>query len=148
MMHDKRLKKYSINFTVFGNKKIIVKSYQNHNGTIVGFITQSKSIEFAKKKFAVYLSSSQLLQLQKSKKRNKSSFNILFLLFFHQANAITHVIVSIQTPVACSQKFPQVYKMDDDTYICRNKKNLLKCLAPTKIKPSVLLYFFNYLTSK
>ena len=39
MMHDKRLKKYSINFTVFGNKKIIVKSYQNHNGTIVGFIT-------------------------------------------------------------------------------------------------------------
>ena len=39
MMHDKRLKKYSINFLVFGNKKIIVKSYQNHNRTIVGFIT-------------------------------------------------------------------------------------------------------------
>ena len=56
MMHDKRLKKYSINFTVFGNKKIIVKSYQNHNGTIVGFITQSKSIEFTMKKFAVYSS--------------------------------------------------------------------------------------------
>ena len=54
MMHDKRLKKYSINFTVFGNKKIIVKNYQNHNGTIVGFITQSKSIEFTMKKFAVY----------------------------------------------------------------------------------------------
>ena len=53
MMHDKRLKKYSINFTVFGNKKVIVKSYQNHNGTIVGFITQSKSIEFTMKKFAV-----------------------------------------------------------------------------------------------
>ena len=39
MMHDKRLKKYLINFTVFGNNKITVKSYQNHNGTIVGFIT-------------------------------------------------------------------------------------------------------------
>ena len=39
MMHDKRLKKYSISFTVFANKKIIVKSYQNYNGTIVGFIT-------------------------------------------------------------------------------------------------------------
>ena len=38
-IHDKRLKKYVINFTVIGNKKIIVKSYQNHNGTIVGFIT-------------------------------------------------------------------------------------------------------------
>ena len=39
MMHDKRQKKFSNNFIVFGNKKIIVKSYQNHNGTIVGFIT-------------------------------------------------------------------------------------------------------------
>ena len=39
MMHNKRLKKDSINFTVFGDKKIIVKNYQNHDGTIVGFNT-------------------------------------------------------------------------------------------------------------
>ena len=38
-IHDKRLKKQLIDFIVFDDKKIIVKNYQNHNGTIVGFIT-------------------------------------------------------------------------------------------------------------
>ena len=38
-IHDKRLKKQLIDFIVFDDKKIIVKNYQNHDGTIVGFIT-------------------------------------------------------------------------------------------------------------
>ena len=38
-IHNQRLKKQSIDFIVFDDKKIIVKNYQNHNKTIVGFIT-------------------------------------------------------------------------------------------------------------
>ena len=39
IIHIQRLKKQLIDFIVFDDKKIIVKNYQNHNGTIVGFIT-------------------------------------------------------------------------------------------------------------
>ena len=39
IIQNQRLKKYSIDSIVFDDKKIIVKNYQNHNGTIVGFIT-------------------------------------------------------------------------------------------------------------
>ena len=38
-IHNRRLKKQWIDSIVFDDKKIIVKNYQNHNGTIVGFIT-------------------------------------------------------------------------------------------------------------
>ena len=39
IIHIQRLKKQSIDFKVLDHKKIIVKNYQKHNGTIVGFIT-------------------------------------------------------------------------------------------------------------
>ena len=39
IIHIQRLKKQSINFIVFDDKQIIVKNYQKHNGSIVGFIT-------------------------------------------------------------------------------------------------------------
>ena len=38
-IHNQRLKKQSIDFIVFDDKKIIVKNYQINDGTIVGFIT-------------------------------------------------------------------------------------------------------------
>ena len=38
-IHNQRLKKQSIDFIVVDDKKNIVKNYQNHNRTIVGFIT-------------------------------------------------------------------------------------------------------------
>ena len=38
IIHIQRLKKQSIDFIVIDHKKIIVKNYQKHNGTIVGFI--------------------------------------------------------------------------------------------------------------
>ena len=39
IIHNQRLKKQTIDFIVVDDKKIIVKNYQNHEGTIVGFIT-------------------------------------------------------------------------------------------------------------
>ena len=39
IIHNQRLQKQSIDFIVLDDKKIIVKNYQNHDGTIVGFIT-------------------------------------------------------------------------------------------------------------
>ena len=39
IIHNQRLKKQSINFIVVDDEKIAVKNYQNHDGTIVGFIT-------------------------------------------------------------------------------------------------------------
>ena len=39
IIHIQRLKKQSIDFIVLDDKKIIVKNYQNHDGTIVGFNT-------------------------------------------------------------------------------------------------------------
>ena len=39
IIHYQRLNKQSIDFIVVDDKNIIVKNYQNHDGTIVGFIT-------------------------------------------------------------------------------------------------------------
>ena len=49
-------------FIDFETVKFIIKIYQNHDGTIVEFITYSKSIKFTMKKFAMYENNKCLLQ--------------------------------------------------------------------------------------